>query len=207
MKRLNSILAATAAAALAACIAGATSASTITETDPTPISGPSILSFAAILYPGDSGNIYDFDFSTTTSLNTLLAAQAQLAANGGNSPIQFELDEQSGAGWTELHKSLFTTLPPLRVYAAGRWRLSTANRSDRHSVERERILDGSVALFTVESTAVPEPATWAMLIVGLGLVGFAARRRRDASAAVAGPPRPRAEGRPRHGAADFVRGR
>jgi hypothetical protein len=26
-------------------------------------------------------------------------------------------------------------------------------------------------------TAIPEPATWAMLIVGFGLVGFAARRR------------------------------
>lgn len=29
--------------------------------------------------------------------------------------------------------------------------------------------------------AVPEPATWAMLISGFGLVGFAARRRREAS--------------------------
>jgi hypothetical protein len=32
-------------------------------------------------------------------------------------------------------------------------------------------------------TLVPEPATWAMLIAGFGLVGFAARRRRTAVAA------------------------
>ena len=35
----------------------------------------------------------------------------------------------------------------------------------------------------VSLTAVPEPATWAMLIVGFGMVGFAARRRKAAVAA------------------------
>ena len=33
------------------------------------------------------------------------------------------------------------------------------------------------------SNAVPEPATWAMMIVGFGLVGLSARRRREAVAA------------------------
>lgn len=32
--------------------------------------------------------------------------------------------------------------------------------------------------FIIEATAVPEPATWAMLIAGFGLVGVAARRQR-----------------------------
>ena len=31
----------------------------------------------------------------------------------------------------------------------------------------------------IAATAVPEPATWAMLIAGFGMVGFAARRRRS----------------------------
>ena len=35
------------------------------------------------------------------------------------------------------------------------------------------------------SQAVPEPATWAMMISGFGLVGFAARRRRDKSVVAA----------------------
>ncbi len=33
------------------------------------------------------------------------------------------------------------------------------------------------------TAAIPEPATWAMMIAGFGLVGFAARRRRDGPAA------------------------
>jgi hypothetical protein len=41
----------------------------------------------------------------------------------------------------------------------------------------------SVALNVTPSAAVPEPASWAMLIAGFGLVGAAARRRRAAVAA------------------------
>lgn len=33
--------------------------------------------------------------------------------------------------------------------------------------------------FDVLTAGVPEPATWAMVILGLGLIGMAARRRRD----------------------------
>ncbi len=33
--------------------------------------------------------------------------------------------------------------------------------------------------FRDDGVVVPEPATWAMMIAGFGLVGFAARRRRD----------------------------
>ena len=36
---------------------------------------------------------------------------------------------------------------------------------------------------TITSAAIPEPATWAMLLAGFGMVGFAARRRRVAAAA------------------------
>ena len=38
---------------------------------------------------------------------------------------------------------------------------------------------------TLDMPAVPEPATWAMMITGFGLVGAAARRRRTASPAMA----------------------
>ncbi len=36
---------------------------------------------------------------------------------------------------------------------------------------------GDLTSITYETTAVPEPSTWAMLIAGAGLIGFAARRR------------------------------
>lgn len=38
--------------------------------------------------------------------------------------------------------------------------------------------------FAAATAAVPEPATWAMLIMGFGLVGFAARRRRSGAMAL-----------------------
>lgn len=34
---------------------------------------------------------------------------------------------------------------------------------------------------TLNAAAVPEPATWAMLILGLGMIGYAARRRRGSA--------------------------
>lgn len=39
--------------------------------------------------------------------------------------------------------------------------------------------DGGESFFLVPTSAVPEPATWAMLIIGFGMVGFAMRRRRS----------------------------
>ncbi|MBB3691801.1 FxDxF family PEP-CTERM protein [Sphingomonas sp. BK580] len=39
---------------------------------------------------------------------------------------------------------------------------------------------GGQATFTPISSAVPEPATWAMMIMGFGVVGYAMRRRRTA---------------------------
>ena len=38
-------------------------------------------------------------------------------------------------------------------------------------------------VFTNSGSVVPEPASWAMLIAGFGLVGAVARRRRAATAA------------------------
>jgi hypothetical protein len=43
---------------------------------------------------------------------------------------------------------------------------------------------GSLAIFTLEyESVIPEPATWALMIVGFGMVGVAARRRKAAVAA------------------------
>jgi hypothetical protein len=39
---------------------------------------------------------------------------------------------------------------------------------------------GGQATFTPVNSAVPEPATWAMMIMGFGVVGYAMRRRRTA---------------------------
>jgi hypothetical protein len=44
---------------------------------------------------------------------------------------------------------------------------------------------GLVTGFNADATAVPEPATWAMMIAGFGLVGVSVRRKRRGSRAVA----------------------
>ena len=40
---------------------------------------------------------------------------------------------------------------------------------------------GAAGHFTLSYMAVPEPATWTMMLLGLGAIGFAARRRRAKS--------------------------
>lgn len=44
-------------------------------------------------------------------------------------------------------------------------------------------LGGYLDDITISTTAVPEASTWALMIAGFGMVGFAARRRRDVVAA------------------------
>jgi hypothetical protein len=39
-------------------------------------------------------------------------------------------------------------------------------------------VDGSVVIDNVVTSAVPEPATWGLMLAGLGVAGFVARRRR-----------------------------
>jgi hypothetical protein len=39
--------------------------------------------------------------------------------------------------------------------------------------------DGAESFFIVSTPAIPEPETYAMMLAGLGLLGFVARRRRE----------------------------
>lgn len=54
---------------------------------------------------------------------------------------------------------------------------------NRYSDITEVCAPGEPGLNFAFRNVVPEPATWAMMIAGFGLVGFAARRRRDAVSA------------------------
>ena len=50
--------------------------------------------------------------------------------------------------------------------------------SDNHTVGRWNRISGTVITVPGTNGAVPEPATWAMLITGFGMVGVATRRRK-----------------------------
>lgn len=68
------------------------------------------------------------------------------------------------------------TLSPFSLVAGNTYTVKFAGLSTE---DRTAFVD-SVSL---SSTAVPEPSSWAMLLAGFGLIGFAARRRRAAIAA------------------------
>ena len=44
---------------------------------------------------------------------------------------------------------------------------------------------GGAGFFFISAAAVPEPSTWAMMLVGFGAIGFSLRRRRSASVQIA----------------------
>ncbi len=98
-----------------------------------------------------------FDGTTTTGLGTYTSAFGGFV---GRSTASFGLI--NGTSYTLSFTGLTTYIG--------------TNDSDRTSFIDNVVLTSTAA-------TVPEPSTWAMLIAGFGLVGFAARRRRIATAA------------------------
>ena len=139
--------------------------------------------------PGGSGQFWGFDYFGGTngylSLGVLGGRNALLFSGGGSAIVE--------AGGRFLSS----------VVIAGDWS-SLANRTAAAFNSNFNVLDnfsfdGTNTRFTVETSnyllgqnpqisfallggGVPEPASWAMLIAGFGLVGAAARRRRVVSA-------------------------
>ena len=60
-----------------------------------------------------------------------------------------------------------------------------SNDISRFEVEGYWVGARNLSTFTEVGSAVPEPATWAMMIIGFGGAGVAIRRRRYAAAALA----------------------
>ena len=73
-------------------------------------------------------------------------------------------------GWTRVSYNFVAGAPTTRV--------TFSNTLPAAARARGAVIDD--VFLTV---AVPEPATWAMLLIGFGMVGFAARRRNRALAA------------------------
>lgn len=186
MKTFKSVLAAAAAAALAVCAAQAATAQTVVDLGTLGV--PSFTTFGNALNDGnpahDSSNTFIWEFQTTKASQGIFN---EVLSNTGSEDMQFELDSCTGIGigCTPLATSALTTGPTIPVgggtfkLAAGDYQLKTLVLD--HPAGEPGNLAGSINLLS----AVPEPATWAMMILGLGLIGFVARRQREGMAVAA----------------------
>lgn len=117
--------------------------------------------YSVTLAPGNTGVIGGF-FGVTTDISTTFSFSASPDGIHWSSamPVPAVVDPSDGSfGYATTFSGLTPTMP---YY----FKLSGSN------------LDGG---YTIHIAAVPEPETYAMLLVGLGLMGSIARRRNRAS--------------------------
>jgi len=170
MHSLKFAFGAAAAALLAIAAAPATAATVVV---PVSFSGGLGTIMAFTVNPADT---YDFTFSVVGSNDTL--AQMQASTKGPViQPISFELFSGAPGGGTMLGASVFTSGANLEeVIPTGSYYLELSAVAMKHE-----LVSGSIEL-----SATPEPASWAVMLVGIGGLGLAMRtlRRKQPSAPV-----------------------
>ena len=103
------------------------------------------------------------DFSLVAGLNATLY----------NNPVAGAL--YSGAANTPALGSSFVNLVPSAALAAGSYEL----RISGVSLASNGYYSGHMTLASTTMAPIPEPETYAMMLAGLGLMGFVARRRKQ----------------------------
>jgi len=79
----------------------------------------------------------------------------------------------------ELYQLMLTVNGPSSLFGAPGDPIVREDRYDTCCTYGFRFEGGNAGHFTLSYNAVPEPATWAMMLLGFGAIGFAARRRRQ----------------------------
>jgi hypothetical protein len=117
-------------------------------------------------------NTYDFTFTTTGKFDVLLQAQASKVAAFDPQLLAFTLYRGTpGSGVFVANSGPLQLGPAIDlILNAGAYYLEL---KPTDIVRNEELVSGALTV-----SAVPEPASWAMMIGGLGLLGLAARRRR-----------------------------
>ena len=138
------------------------------------------------IYAGGNGGpgtmLYSGSFAVAATATTGLLAGYTLKDFTANLP-NWALDAGSyylALNVQPLQINMHWTIPITSTLAGNSWRSTTGATGsfDSYSQDHAFRLESNVA-------AVPEPATWAMMIAGFGMVGFAMRRRAKVSTAVA----------------------
>ena len=113
----------------------------------------------------------DFDFGELGSGTELLTI---LLGSFGTITVSKAADNNLDTTFSHIHAALtvFSNAGP------GTVRISSSGGNDVDS-----IIDNFVLTTTATVTSVPEPGTWAMMLLGFGAIGFAMRRRKVAALA------------------------
>ena len=125
-------------------------------------------------------NTYNFTFSVTGGAVNLSTTMSAFGPVLGPLAIQYFLYSGTPGSGTLLATSALGLSPTANVsnIGAGNYFLQL-QPAGITSPKGEEWVNGQISL------SVPEPATWAMMILGFGLLGVAARRRRTAGLAAA----------------------
>ncbi len=120
-------------------------------------------------------NTYDFTFTTTGRFDVLLQMQASMFKPVQPQPLAFTLFQGVPGSGVALANSGTGFGPAIdMILDAGNYYLELLPAD---IAKNEELVSGALTI-----TAVPEPATWALLMTGIGLLGLAARRRRQLAA-------------------------
>ncbi|MGH7016703.1 MAG: FxDxF family PEP-CTERM protein [Caulobacteraceae bacterium] len=123
---------------------------------------------AYTLTSGEYADVLDFSFDLTPSNGNVLQ-QLQASLKSGSQAISFDLYSGMPGSGTLVGASATMTGPSFDAnLTPGVYYLQIVTNPPAES-----LISGALNV-----TAVPEPATWALLLAGFGLVGYAIRRRR-----------------------------
>ncbi len=122
-----------------------------------------------------TGTTYDFTFSIVGAQDVLAQVQASMSKPAVIEPIDFKLYSGAPSTGTLLGSSVFASGANYeQVLTSGSYYIELGSIA----VNNE-LVSGSVEL-----TPVPEPATWAMMMVGIGGLGLSLRTLRRNQAAL-----------------------
>jgi hypothetical protein len=175
MTKLKMILGITAALSVGALAAPADSAPPVIEAiSGGPFSGTNPIGAFPVIALFQA-NTYDFTFELVPPLGGATSTQLQAQADNSAQLIQFDLFSGTPTGpHTPIATSPLATSSLLsEVLGPGDYFVQVTNIAVNGEVESGSLITASV----------PEPATWALMILGAGAIGGALRGRRRLAAA------------------------
>lgn len=170
-------LSAVSATPASASLIGATVDVTANYPDPTSVyTDPgSVIVGNGVEYPTGSYPTYNSNFSVDILANSLVISMTSGVSFGSADFNGFVLSVLSGPDITSAFVDASSNLSPIELFISG---------GDLY-VDFAGLNYGSPWSTTINFTtsnnpAVPEPATWAMMLIGFGAAGYSLRRRRAA---------------------------